>query len=544
MDIRVSSTPEYGDPVMDQSTVKNELARILESRPFAKSESLSSFLRFVVESTLEGREKTIKQFTVAVEVLGLGPDFDPQSDPVVRLKAGQLRRALDSYYANSSNNSIVRIHIPKGSYIPRFEWLDRKSDEPNSFASDSSQYQVHPGVPTIVVLPFKNLGGAENEHRAIGLSEELATELTQLNNTRVVAYYSSLHASTHETDESEIGRKLHADFFVAGSIRELGGYFRLSMRLVKVMTGEQVWARRYKFRLVEADFLKFLEDSLTHIAHEIGDDFGVVSQCMFGAYSEEMSGAKVYDAILKALKYQLTMDPDDCIDAHGDLVRATSINPDFAPAWAHLAVCYLDMHMFGFGQIEDPLTEGTRCARKSIALDRCYYFSYFVKAYTDAIKGSKESVAASAEEMLRLNPKSAYVQGTAGFWYAIGGEYEKGVELIDNSIELNPFFPSWFFFAHFLLNIHIENYNKAVEYAELISIPNCFWSPLVRTISSGLVGKKTEASQNYQELLLLKPDFSTKAHEYISFFAPSEEILSRFLEGLTVAGWTDTQRPA
>lgn len=542
--MRVLSPLEYGDTVVDQPTIRNELKRILESKPFAKSESLSSFLRFVVESTLDGQEKTIKQFTVAVEVFGLGPEFDPQSDPFVRLKAGQLRRALDSYYANSSNNAIIRIHIPKGSYIPRFAWQDRKLDEPNSFASNSSQDQAHPGIPTIVVLPFKNLSGAENEHRAIGLGEELATELTRLKHTRVIDYYSSLHASTHETDNSEIGRKLHADFFLAGSIKELDGCFRLNMKLVKVKSGEQVWANRYNFRLKEADLAKFFEESLTQIAHEIGDDYGVVSQCMFGAYSKELSNATVYDAVLKAMKYQLTLDPDDCIDAQGALVQATSINPNFAPAWAHLAVCYLDMYMFGFGQMEDPLAEGARCAGKAIALDRCYYFSHFVKAYLDAIKGNKESVVASAKEILRLNPKSAYARGAAGFWYAIGGEYEKGVELIESSIELNPFFPSWFFFAHFLLNVHLENYDKAFEYAELISLPGLFWSPLVRTVSSGLTGKKTEAIQNYRELLLLKPDFPTKARKYVSFFAPSDEIMFRFLEGLSVAGWTDTRQPA
>jgi adenylate cyclase len=58
--------------------------------------------------------------TVATQVLGRKADFDPNLDPIVRIMAGRLRRALERYYATHGRQDQVRIDIPKGSYVPIF----------------------------------------------------------------------------------------------------------------------------------------------------------------------------------------------------------------------------------------------------------------------------------------------------------------------------------------------------------------------------------------------------------------------------------------
>jgi tetratricopeptide (TPR) repeat protein len=103
------------------SLAREALVRVLGSEAFRRSPQLASFLTFVVEKTLVGRETEIKGYTIAVDALGRPADFDPQADPIVRVEAQRLRRALDRYYA--SNDGVVdpvRIDIPNGSYIPDF----------------------------------------------------------------------------------------------------------------------------------------------------------------------------------------------------------------------------------------------------------------------------------------------------------------------------------------------------------------------------------------------------------------------------------------
>ena len=78
------------------------------------------FLSYVVEETLAGRGDRIKAYSIAVEVFGRDVSFDPQTDPIVRIEAGHLRRALERYYLTAGQADPILITIPKGGYVPTF----------------------------------------------------------------------------------------------------------------------------------------------------------------------------------------------------------------------------------------------------------------------------------------------------------------------------------------------------------------------------------------------------------------------------------------
>ena len=85
-------------PSPSADEVRAELERIPTSEPLRPSAQLQAFLRFVVEATLKGEAERIRAFTIAVEAFGRDKDFDPQSDPIVRVEAARLRRAIELYY--------------------------------------------------------------------------------------------------------------------------------------------------------------------------------------------------------------------------------------------------------------------------------------------------------------------------------------------------------------------------------------------------------------------------------------------------------------
>jgi len=100
--------------------IRAALDRIAESDEFRACLQLVAFLRYVVEATLRGGQDRIKGYTIAVEALGRGDDFNPQDDPIVRVEAMRLRRALQRYYANGGRDDAVQIVMPLGSYVPVF----------------------------------------------------------------------------------------------------------------------------------------------------------------------------------------------------------------------------------------------------------------------------------------------------------------------------------------------------------------------------------------------------------------------------------------
>ena len=73
---------------MNAGEVRAELERILAFGDMQSSRQMSSFLRFVVEEKLAGRDARIKERTIAIGALDRDADFDPRLDPIVRVVAG------------------------------------------------------------------------------------------------------------------------------------------------------------------------------------------------------------------------------------------------------------------------------------------------------------------------------------------------------------------------------------------------------------------------------------------------------------------------
>ena len=117
---------EFG-PVPSADEVRAELGRIVASEPFRPSAQLQAFLRFVVEATLKGEAERIRAFTIAVGAFGRAEDFDPQSDPIVRVEAARLRRAIALYYNGQGADDPVEIVVPRGGYVPHFRYRGRES---------------------------------------------------------------------------------------------------------------------------------------------------------------------------------------------------------------------------------------------------------------------------------------------------------------------------------------------------------------------------------------------------------------------------------
>ena len=71
---------------MEPTRVRAQLDRILTSAVFVDAQPATSFLRFIVERTLEGRTSEVKESIIAIEVLGRSPSFDSKTDPIVRYR--------------------------------------------------------------------------------------------------------------------------------------------------------------------------------------------------------------------------------------------------------------------------------------------------------------------------------------------------------------------------------------------------------------------------------------------------------------------------
>jgi hypothetical protein len=105
---------------------REELRRVLESKQFARAPKKTRFLEFVSEQAFLGNGDSLNEYLIGVEVYGRGSGFNAQEDPIVRVQAHEIRRSLKQYYEEDGKDSLIRIHLPAGHYVPIF---DRNSAE-------------------------------------------------------------------------------------------------------------------------------------------------------------------------------------------------------------------------------------------------------------------------------------------------------------------------------------------------------------------------------------------------------------------------------
>jgi serine/threonine-protein kinase len=224
--------------------VRQQLARILQSRAFANAERLRRFLQFSVDAALAGGPGP-KEYVIAVEVCGRPADFDSTADPIVRVDASRLRSRLGAYYANEGQHDPVRIELPKGSYVARFA----AEYSPGQAALSTA---AAPAAPSLAVLPFVNLrSDTDSDFFSDGITEELINVLSRGRELRVVARTSVFQFKGRAADVREIGRQLGATHVLEGSVREAAGRIRVTAQLTEASTGWLLWADKFERELTE-----------------------------------------------------------------------------------------------------------------------------------------------------------------------------------------------------------------------------------------------------------------------------------------------------
>jgi Tol biopolymer transport system component len=136
--------PRTNDSSPDAARVTSQLQRILESEAFEKTEQLRELLRFLVEETLAGRGRELREKRLGEQVFHRGPDFNPADDNIVRVRARDLRKRLAEYYATEGVADDLAIDIPKGGYVANFEPRRSEAHRPASplCASSSDVKQI------------------------------------------------------------------------------------------------------------------------------------------------------------------------------------------------------------------------------------------------------------------------------------------------------------------------------------------------------------------------------------------------------------------
>ena len=115
------SSPVDAVPPAPRPQGREFLDDILRSTPFRTSRQCQDLFRYIVEHSLAGSDDSLRERVIGIEVFRRAPDYDTNQDPVVRVRAADVRKRLAQYYQTQKNSICQwKIEIPTGSYKAQF----------------------------------------------------------------------------------------------------------------------------------------------------------------------------------------------------------------------------------------------------------------------------------------------------------------------------------------------------------------------------------------------------------------------------------------
>ena len=508
--------------------IRAQLSRIQSSDEVSNAEVLQQFLQFIVEETLAGRVREIKEYTIGIRALGRPPGFNPQVDASVRIHAGRLRRMLGRYYNGAGKHDPIRIEMPKGAYVPVFI----SNDNINGNAYPQNRHKL-----TIAVLPFLNLSDdAGKDHFAIGLGEQMSTELSRFQDIAVVPYYSTRHCTTDTADITKVSATLGAHYILTGSVRAGQGSVRVSVQLIFAQTGEQVWAANYDRGLTPATQQEISDEIIGQVAPWVAGYYGIINREM--ANAPEWQRAQVlgrYDAVSWFFYHHKQYNLESLAKAKAALEQALAVDPGYAVAWAILGELYIDSYLLEIAGTE-AIKKAVEYGRNAMRLDPHCLHAYQTLSQACLLQHDREGCIQIMDECLALNPHATDNLGWKGVACILLGEYTKGKELIDRAIRLNPFYPWCYNFAMSLYYYWEKEYAQALSWAQKINMPFLKFDVLIRTAIQGQMGTRGKAREVAEELLLLWPGAAEEVEDFLQRFILHRGMIVHILKGLQKAG--------
>ncbi|MGD8439402.1 MAG: hypothetical protein PVG53_02625 [Holophagae bacterium] len=528
--------PQSGLPL---DKVREQLGRVLASPEFHATDTMRDFLRYVVEEKLAGRSHRLKGYTIAVNVFGRSEDFDASNDPIVRIQAGRLRRALERYYLVGGVSDPILIDIPKGRYIPRFTIRSAPEGGKRGSVERPTHLTAEPAQgPSLAVLPFDNLtDDPEQLALTTGLTEELITELTRFQDISVIPCQPERRPSDLPSEPAELGRGVGARFILQGSVRRDTEAIKVSAHLTDTTDRRRVWADSHTLPLEAGHLIATQEDIAQRVVAAIASEYGIIARRL-SAESRKKRPAELetYEAMLRYYSHQIEPSPESAAACFAALRAAADKEPEYGSVWSALATLHCQMYTLDVPGFDGALDTALEYARKGVFLEPGSQLGRLILAYSSYLADDADGFREESETALGLNPNSPYTLGAVGYFHILRGEIEQGLPLLERAIALNPCHPRWFHAGHVVDHLLRGDDERALAETSKHRPFISFWDDAIIAAILGRLGRIDEARPHIESLREHKPDLGARARELMRRSLKIDALIDGLVGGLRAAG--------
>jgi len=344
-----------------------------------------------------------------------------------------------------------------------------------------------PKRPTLAVMPFVNqTGDAKDEYFSDGLTDELIRGLSRIQGLRVTAGSVVFRFKGQRCDARQIGKELGVEAVLEGSVWRTGDRVRISVNLVGVKDGFNLWAQRFNSNL--DDVLSIQDEVCSAVAETM--NIRLASQLPKAhprnatAYMQYLKGVYLLkkrrpDAIRRAFEYQQ---------------EAIRLEPDWAEPYYSAAMSFIVRTIYGEMPPSTALHEAENLVVKGLALDENLAILHSTLGMLRMFQWRWAESEKAHRQAISLEPGNAFPRQCYPILCSFLGRHDEAVMHASKAVELDPLD----LMTNFRLvqaNCYARRYDEAVR-AGRIAIeltPDSPYTYFYVALSLAILGSNEEA---------------------------------------------------
>ena len=271
---------------------------------------------------------------------------------------------------------------------------------PVSSSVPISSVATAPVSASVAVLPFVNMSSdPDTEYFSDGLTEELINGLSSCESLRVVARTSVFEFKGKTENVRGIGEKLRVTTVLEGSVRKAGTQLRITVRLVNVADGYQLWSARFDREM--AGVFEIQDE----IASAVATHLMVTLAARPRRPRMGTSQLEAFELQLKGRYHWNQQTADGFQKAVSCFQEALRLDPDYGAAYAALADYYALLGLWSLGDPNDVWPLARSAALKALELDDTLAEAHISLAYIRIFYDwDREQARREFLRALELNP--------------------------------------------------------------------------------------------------------------------------------------------
>lgn len=298
--------------------------------------------------------------------------------------------------------------------------------------NQSNRKAAFEDIKSMAVLPLKSFAtDAENESLRLRITDALITKLGNLNQLTVRPTNSVLRFAGENQDVVEAGKALQVDAVLDGRVQVENSRLRVTLQLVSVKNGEQLWSEQFDGK---ADEILALQDLISNrlqkkFAFEEGDRFKHLPTESSQAYEAYLKGRYLWnqrtaESYWKALEF---------------FRQSVEIDPNFAPGYTGIADCYYLLNQRNALPAEEAFQKAESAAQRALEIDPALAEAHVSLGTVSALYHRRwDEAIAYFKRAIELNPQYAEAHARLGLHLTTMGNFDEGLAALKEAERLDP----------------------------------------------------------------------------------------------------------